>query len=358
MVLLVVVVLMDVAVLAKLVYSFRLLHFKIIDSNVDTDSLPTVSICITARNETHAMAQCLEHVVASDYPKLEVIVLDDGSRDDTSILIKSFAHAGVRFVEGKPLPEGWLGKNYAQSLLAREASGKLVFFMDVDTLIEVHTITRAVSYMTQHDARMISIVPTRTDNWRTSTLFATMRHFWTVIRFRPSRPRAAANAWMIDREILVKQFSENTSLPLSMQVETTIARVLAQDRKYRLVLSNANLGLRYEKRWSSQTETSIRLLYPQCDEKWYQVLFAVAVLSFGLVPYFVTYWQPWALAVIVFQYAIAVYYLSRVWGRYRFVGALLVPFILVQEIILVLVSAYRYKFGIITWKGRPITATK
>jgi hypothetical protein len=49
-------------------------------------------------------------------------VFNDQSGDNTSFLIKSFAHAGVRFIDGSPLPEGWLGKNFAQHHLYRESS--------------------------------------------------------------------------------------------------------------------------------------------------------------------------------------------------------------------------------------------
>ncbi|MDB5183449.1 MAG: hypothetical protein JWO07_130, partial [Candidatus Saccharibacteria bacterium] len=68
-------------------------------------------------------------------------------------------------------------------------------------------------------------------------------------------------------------------------------------------------------------------------------------------------WTPWAIAVIVLQYGMYLYYLTHVWARYRLVGALLVPLIIAQEIILILVSVYRYNFGTITWKGRPITTS-
>src|ERR1700757_357867 len=119
--LLVLTAVIDIFVLMKLQKAFAMFKMSVSADQADKD-LPTVSVCISARNETHAMTQCLERVVASEYPKLEVIVLDDGSRDDTLLLIKSFAFAGVRFIEGKPLPEGWLGKNYAQSILANEAS--------------------------------------------------------------------------------------------------------------------------------------------------------------------------------------------------------------------------------------------
>lgn len=349
----------DAAVLAKLVYAFRLLVVPDVDDlSIKDSELPSVSICISARNETHAMTQCLERVVASDYPKLEVIVLDDGSRDDTSILIKSFAHAGVRFVEGQDLPDGWLGKNYAQSMLANEASGTYVFFMDVDTLIERHTVRRAVEYLVQKNIKMVSIIPIRDDNWHLSTLFATMRHFWTIMRFRPVRPRAAANAWLVERETLVGCFADNDRLPQSMEVETTIARHLADTRNYRLILSNQTLGLRYEKRWSSQVETSLRLLYPQCGKHWYQVVGLATLLAITVVPYIAVWFTPWAWIIMTFQLYVSYFHLSRIWARYRLVGALLLPFTLVQEILLLFYSMYKYQTNSVTWKGRPISTVR
>jgi glycosyltransferase involved in cell wall biosynthesis len=354
LILLAVVGVVDLAVLLKLHYAFRLLRIPT-DLKVSDKDLPTVSICIPARNETHAMTQCLERVVATDYPKLEVIVLDDGSRDDTSLLIKSFAHAGVRFIEGKPLPDGWLGKNYAQSILAKEASGDIVFFMDVDTLIERYTLTRLVGYMMKYKARMVSVVPIRNDHWHTSTLMTTMRHFWTLMRFMPGRPRAASNACLIERQLLLDQLASDISLQTSVQMETAIARVVA--KSYRLVMSSTWLGLRYEKRWSSQVETSIRLLYPQSDMFMLQMLWIVSVLALTLIPYFTVWFEPWASAVIVLQFAVAYYYLTHVWVHYRWIGAVLWPVTVAQEIALFFLSYYHYKRGSVTWKGRPVSTS-
>lgn len=351
--LLVVVGVVDILVLWKLRYAFRLLELPDFSGDNQQD-LPSVTICISARNETHAMTQCLERVVMTEYPKLEVIVLDDGSRDDTSMLIKSFAHAGVRFIEGKPLPEGWLGKNYAQSLLAKEASGKYVFFMDVDTLIERRTVQRVVRYLLHEKVKMLSIIPIRDDNWHFSTLFSTMRHFWTIMRFRPVRPRAAANAWLVERESLLECFENDPKLAQSMEVETTIARHLAESRSYRLVLSDRALGLRYEKRWSSQIETSLRLLYPQCGKKWYRVLGLAALLALTVVPYVAVWFTPWGWTVAALQLYISYFHLSRIWARHRVAGALLLPFILVQEILLLFYSMYKYETNSVTWKGRPL----
>lgn len=351
-----IVALIDAAVLLKLRAAFRLLKVPN-TTDAPVGDTPSVTICIAARDETHAMTQCLERVVASEYPKLEVIVLDDGSRDDTGVLIKSFAHAGVRFIEGKPLPDGWLGKNYAQKVLAEEASGKLVFFMDVDTLIERHTVARAVATMLARGDRMLSIVPLRADMLRPSLVFTTMRHFWLLMRHSSEHPRATANAWLIDRELLLGEFSADTSLPQSMKVETAIARKLGSD-SYHLILSNAWLGLCYEKKWSSQVETSVRVLYPQCGYHWYQVLLLTATLLVACTPYIAWIFTPWALLLVVLQYVIAFYYLSHLWVRHRLIGALLLPYTLLQEAMLLVYSMYKYKTHGVTWKGRPILRTK
>lgn len=355
--LLIAVLALDVFVLAKLIYSLRLLKAPEGKATDDID-LPSVSVCITARNETHAMTQCLERVVASEYPKLEIIVLDDGSRDDTSLLIKSFAHAGVRFMEGKPLPDGWLGKNYAQSLLADEASGKFILFMDVDTLIERYTIRHLVDYAMAHKSRMISVIPTRNESWQTSTLMTPMRYFWALMRYTPHHPRAVSNAWLVERQLFEERMKTDESLPLSMLLETTIARSLASTNGYKLVMSNKWIGLRYEKKWSSQVETSIRVLYPQCDAYTLQVAWLVVLLLLTLAPYVIIWWQPLAVVLIAVQFIIAYYYLSKVWLRYRFIGALILPATIAQEIVLLILSTYRYKRGTVTWKGRPIRVSR
>jgi hypothetical protein len=347
----------DAAVYARLARNLKLLEFTDGEKN-NQNELPSVTICIPARNETHAMTECLERVVASDYPKLEIIVLDDGSRDNTSVLIKSFAHAGVRFIEGKELPEGWLGKNYAQSILADEASGRYVFFMDVDTHVDRFTVARAINYLLQHNARMVSIIPTRSNTWRTNTLFATMRHFWTALRFSPNRPQATANAWIIEREYLVKKLGESTALPMSVQLETSLARDLAESHDYRLVLSSHVLGLSYEKRWTSQVETSTRLLFPQNGKNILRACMIAAVLMLALFPYIIVWWQPMALLVILLQFIIAMTYLHRTWGRYAAAGAFFLPYTLAQELLLLFMSVYKYARGTITWKGRPITSRK
>ena len=96
---------------------------------------PLVSLLVPARNEEANLIANLPLLLAIDWPRLEIIVLDDGSEDDTASVVESFApdHPGrIRLIRGEALPEGWLGKNWACSQLARAANGDVLLFCDAD----------------------------------------------------------------------------------------------------------------------------------------------------------------------------------------------------------------------------------
>lgn len=330
------------------------------------DDLPTVSVCIPARDEMHAMTQCLERVVASTYPKLEIIVLDDASKDNTSILIKSFAHSGVRFVEGAPLPEGWLGKTHAEHELFREASGDLILFLDVDTHIRPQTIDALVAQLLAEKAVMVSVLPTRDDIWRGSILFATLRYFWTILLHRAVLPAVASSAWLVRRDYLKEQFAGLETLRLAVEPERLVAaHALGQDA-YRFYVSTPTLGVSYEKKWRSQLETSVRLIYPALRGRIIQVVLAYIALLLMLLPFvwvstaIVIGWQPshlMALVVAVLMIIVYTCYTTRVWRKGWLIGGLVFPFVLAQELCLLTASVYAYSTRSVTWKGRPITGS-
>jgi glycosyltransferase involved in cell wall biosynthesis len=330
------------------------------------EDLPTVSICIPARNEKHAMTGCLEAIVATQYPKLEVIVLDDGSRDDTSLLIKSFAHAGVRFVEGTPLPSGWLGKNHALDTLLHESSGQYILFMDVDTRIRPQTVSQLVAYITNTKADMVSVMPQRYDGWRMNVVFATMRFFWEIASRHKQRPATMSSAWMIKRSVLADELGGIAMYKAATRPEAELSRVLNQSGRYRFVISGAWLGMRYEKRWSSQIETSIRLSYPWFGYSWLRSLTAICGLLICLTPYFYMAEALYmgsdllfgiALFVVLCEIALYSWFVSKVWPRGWIVGGIVLPILLIIEVYVVFISAWRYSRGNVTWKGRSIAST-
>lgn len=351
-----------VVVWVKLRAAFRLFRITLPSLNVnEVDSLPSVSLCIPARNETHAMTACLESALSSAYPKLEIIVLDDGSRDDTGHLIKSFAHSGVRFVEGTPLPDGWLGKNHALQALYRESSGSLILFADVDTRFSVHSITQLVAYMQQENADMVSVLPFRQNTMRASAIFATFRHFWNIVGHTRKNPAAASNAWIVRRDVLDSTFHGLKDLALSVRPERQVARELAQRSTYRFVISSGQLGVSYEKKLSSQYETAYRLYYP--DFGFVGVVKRVAAILLCLLPFVLVIYHLFAgdyvSAAVAFVATLVVsiinaWYLGVLRSNNYGIASICLPFLMIREVYLLCASVFKYKQNKITWKGRSV----
>lgn len=345
-------------------FSFRmwraLKKFTINEIHTPNGSLPSVSVCIPARNEMHALAACLERVLASDYEKLEIIVFDDSSADDTSILIRSFAHAGVRFVPGPTLPEGWLGKNHALDVMAKEASGAYIIFLDVDTFIKPNTISQLVDYVVQENAKMVSVIPGRNDAWRASVMFGHLRYFWQLILSTHERPAVAASLWMIDRSALVDEIKGFMPFKASVEPEIHIASQLGNS--YRCLAHNSFISVTYEKKWQSQIETSRRLLYPMFGGtpiKGLSGLMILIVLNLplGALLYGVVDWtliQTIALWHTFAFMAIYAVYVGRFWPKGWWAGALLWPIVILQELVLFMQSLWGYARHTITWKGRSV----
>lgn len=96
---------------------------------------PRVSILVPARNEERNIEACVRSLLAQDYHDFEVLVLDDGSSDGTGLLLHRLArdHACLRVLEGRPLPPGWMGKQWACHQLVQAATGEFILFTDADT---------------------------------------------------------------------------------------------------------------------------------------------------------------------------------------------------------------------------------
>ena len=87
-----------------------------------------------------------------------IYIVDDNSTDRTLDLLKKF-ESKLRIIEGKELPSGWLGKNFACHQLAIASSNEYLVFIDADVRLEVGAITSAISYMEEEGWDYISPYP-------------------------------------------------------------------------------------------------------------------------------------------------------------------------------------------------------
>ena len=102
-------------------------------------SMPLVSVLLPAFNEAERIEKTIQSILASNYPYLEVIVIDDGSADETFAIASRFVEERHGFrVRVLRKPNG--GKSTALNLGFRESRGPLVMCVDADSRIERNAI--------------------------------------------------------------------------------------------------------------------------------------------------------------------------------------------------------------------------
>ena len=104
---------------------------------------PRVSLIITAHNEEHRIEAKLDECLACDYPsnRLEILVASDASTDATDSIVGRYADQGIRLARA----EVRQGKEYAQSVAIKAASGEILVFSDVGTTLKADAIQAIVA---------------------------------------------------------------------------------------------------------------------------------------------------------------------------------------------------------------------
>jgi len=327
-------------------------------------SVPTVSVCIPARNETDDLPECIQSVIANTYPKLEIIVLDDCSHDKTPDIIKKFAHDGVRFVNGKEPRDDWLAKNAAYDRLADEANGDVLLFIGVDVRLQPDSIQQLVNQMNDND--MISVLPRRTLGSEVAVFIQPLRYWWEMgfWRFVSHRPPVLSSCWAIRADVL-KKLGSFESVKKAVEPEAVFARKLDKSKKYAFLIANSTVGVVSVKAPQQQNQTALRKRYPQLRRRPENIAILVSAQALVvLAPYTMLVWftlnsydasslLPVTATVLILSLSnTAVYKLSmrRLWP----IGLLSLPALIVADWALMLRSMYAYEFDKVIWKERNI----
>lgn len=106
---------------------------------------PFVSILVPAYNEGAVIQGSIRSLMSLDYPRYEVIVIDDGSSDDTYRKAAAFEGTHGR-CEVRVVHQKNAGKAHALNTGIRAARGSLVLCMDGDSALATATLRRAVRH--------------------------------------------------------------------------------------------------------------------------------------------------------------------------------------------------------------------
>jgi hypothetical protein len=122
---------------------------------------PRLSIVIPACDEAGELEAAVRSRLADDYPDLELVLVDDRSRDATGEIADRLARADdrMRVVHVRELPSGWLGKLHALDRGVRAATGELLLLSDADVHVAPGTLRRAVALLEVGRLDHLAVLP-------------------------------------------------------------------------------------------------------------------------------------------------------------------------------------------------------
>ncbi|HEY5625338.1 MAG TPA: glycosyltransferase [Dehalococcoidia bacterium] len=113
-------------------------------------STPKVSVIIPTYNRAHLIGETLESVLAQTYTDYEIVIVDDGSTDDTRSVVEMVApQARYIYQENMGIPE-------VLNVCIREARGEYIHHLGSDDLLVEDTLARSAALLDAHpDVAMV-----------------------------------------------------------------------------------------------------------------------------------------------------------------------------------------------------------
>ncbi len=336
---------------------------------------PHVSILIPVRNEEAVIGDCVRSLLAQDYPDFEVLVLDDGSTDGTAERLAALAARDSRLqvLEGKPLPEGWLGKHWACQQLADAATGELLLFTDADTVHHPQALRAGVAALMAEQADLVSsFLRQRVPTWGERLTVPAI--FWCFFSFLPiplaHRIRAPGlsltnGQWMLFRRAAYQAVGGHEAVRQSPIDDIALGRrVKAKGLRWRVVDAGDYVSCRMYPGFRTAVKGFTKNLFAVFDFRLAEYLFVWVWMTLVTVePLAVSLLWPLGVGRSTFALwpaALAVAEMLALWGialaRLRFPPYL--AFLYPSNTLLLTFIAFRSMLwtmtGRTTWKGRTL----
>jgi glycosyltransferase involved in cell wall biosynthesis len=137
------------------------------------ETMPSLTVVVPARDEEANLAATLDALLLADYPKLEILVIDDRSTDKTGMIADAYeqetanrkqetgrAQPKLRVIHVQELPEGWLGKTFALEVGTDNSESDYLLYTDADVLFSPSILRRSVAFAESTRADHLVVMPT------------------------------------------------------------------------------------------------------------------------------------------------------------------------------------------------------
>lgn len=128
---------------------------------------PAISVVIPAKNRAHTLPQCLDSILNQTFPAAEIIVVDDGSSDNTFEVVRSYQDRGVIYTK---LSYGH-GAQAARNAGIRRARHNWIAFQDSDDCWLADKLELQIEALSSSDAPDRMVV--HTDGYRFDSVLKT-----------------------------------------------------------------------------------------------------------------------------------------------------------------------------------------
>ena len=115
-------------------YLFIFGNFAFLKQKKPTSKKLPVSVIVCAKNEAKNLKAFIPSIINQDYPEFEIVLINDGSHDDTLDVIEEFAktNSNIKIVNVKNIEAFWGNKKYALTLGIKASKYDYLLFTDAD----------------------------------------------------------------------------------------------------------------------------------------------------------------------------------------------------------------------------------
>ncbi len=342
-------------------------------SAIDASKLPLVSVLIPARNEEDNISQCVESLFKQDYPRYEVIVLNDHSTDRTGVILSELQNKfpELKIINGAELPEGWIGKSFACHQLTQSAKGDWLLFTDADTIHNSNSIRTGIETALVRNADLLSVVPYQITMTLSEKLVIPILHFVTfsLLPFYFLEKRGfkqftiAVGQYMLFKKSSLEKIGGYESVKNAMVEDVSMGKLIKKNNMQLIVLNGIEMvSCRMYRNFSQVWEGFSKNIFAGLGFSFVTMLCIVIFyfIFFVLPFYWVTYFlitQGFSLLSLICLAQISINYFIRFTLSFKyklsFTSSILHPFGILTVILITLNSWRLVAFTKgPSWKGR------
>jgi glycosyltransferase involved in cell wall biosynthesis len=116
------------------------------------DKSPLISIIIPVYNTEKYLAKCLENVINQTYKNIEIVVVNDGSSDNSIKIINEFREKDTRFIL---IEQSNHGISNARNSGIKASKGEYIVFIDSDDWVDLEMCEQLVNAINEHEVDIV-----------------------------------------------------------------------------------------------------------------------------------------------------------------------------------------------------------